>query len=370
MDTLPHRSDDPIDVEFNNVTKRFGDLRAVDGISFSVRQGEFLALLGPSGCGKTTCLRMIAGFERPDEGTIVIAGADSRDVPPGKRPVNTVFQNYALFGHMSVLRNVEFGLKQHGVGKAERRDRALAALQMVRLGDRADQMPRQLSGGQQQRVALARALVLEPRVLLLDEPLAALDLQLRKGMQDELRRLHKDLGITFIFVTHDQGEAISMADRIAVMNHGRIEQISAPADIYQEPATSFVAGFIGDMNFFAGEVTQSGVVRSQTLGTVRPRMDAEQDLGAVTIGIRPDCLEIAPHAPDVPPAGIRGIVVDRVLVGEMSRFIVRLEAGQEIAIRRPRHEWRDMLATPDGSPVTIRWEDQDLIVLRDAEAKP
>lgn len=368
MDTLSHRGDDPIDIEFLNVTKRFGDLRAVDGISFSVRQGEFLALLGPSGCGKTTCLRMIAGFERPDEGTIAIAGVDSRDVAPSKRPVNTVFQSYALFGHMNVLRNVEFGLKQHGVGKRERRDRALAALELVRLADRADQMPRHLSGGQQQRVALARALVLEPRVLLLDEPLAALDLQLRKGMQDELRRLHKNLGITFIFVTHDQGEAMSMADRIAVMNHGRIEQISTPSEIYQEPATSFVAGFIGDMNFFSGEVTQPGVVRTQALGLVRTRTDPKYALGEVTLGIRPDCLQMTPHATNDSSTGIRGVLMDRVLVGEMSRFIVRLESGQEISIRRPRHEWSDMLSTPDGSPVTVRWADRDLIVLRDAEA--
>jgi ABC-type Fe3+/spermidine/putrescine transport system ATPase subunit len=239
---------------------------------------------------------------------------------------------------------------------------------MVRLADRADQMPRQLSGGQQQRVALARALVLEPRVLLLDEPLAALDLQLRKGMQDELRRLHKDLGITFIFVTHDQGEAMSMADRIAVMNYGRIEQISSPSDIYQEPATAFVAGFIGDMNFFSGEVTQPGVVRTQALGTVRPRIETDYSLGKVTIGIRPDCLHMVPHAADASQPGIRGVVVDRVLVGEMARFIVRLEGGQEIAIRRPRHEWRELLATPDGSPVTVLWADRDFIVLRDAEA--
>lgn len=366
MTALSHRDENPVDVEFIDVTKNFGPLRAVDGISFSVRRGEFLALLGPSGCGKTTCLRMIAGFEEPNSGTILIAGKDSRQVPPGKRPVNTVFQNYALFGHMNVRRNVEFGLKQHGVGKAERRERAMAVLDMVRLADRAEQMPRQLSGGQQQRVALARALVLEPQVLLLDEPLAALDLQLRKGMQDELRRLHRDLGITFIFVTHDQGEAMSMADRIAVMNHGRIEQLASPEQIYQEPATAFVAGFIGDMNFVPGMLLPDGGVATDSLGILQPTSSRHTTPGPVTVGIRPDSLRITSGA-----SNATGRIVDRVLIGEMCRFLVRLSDGQEIVVKRPRSEWSALMGSPDGSTVGLEWEDDDILVLRDsAETSP
>lgn len=360
MTVLSHRDENPVDVEFIDVTKNFGPLRAVDGISFSVRRGEFLALLGPSGCGKTTCLRMIAGFEEPDSGTILIAGKNSRQVPPGKRPVNTVFQNYALFGHMNVRRNVEFGLKQHGVSKTERRERAMAALDMVRLADRAEQMPRQLSGGQQQRVALARALVLEPQVLLLDEPLAALDLQLRKGMQDELRRLHRDLGITFIFVTHDQGEAMSMADRIAVMNHGRIEQLASPEKVYQEPSTPFVAGFIGDMNVIPGELLPSGRVITQSLGALEPTSLRHTSPGPVTVGIRPDGLQITSGN-----TGVTATIIDRVLVGEMCRFLLQLADGQEIIVKRPRAEWSTLLAIPDGAIVELRWADQDLLVLRD-----
>jgi len=367
MTALSYRDESPTDVEFIDVTKDFGSLRAVDGISFSVRQGEFLALLGPSGCGKTTCLRMIAGFETPDGGSIRIAGQDSRHVAPSKRPVNTVFQNYALFGHMNVRRNVEFGLKQHGVPRAQRRERAMAILDMVRLADRAEYMPRQLSGGQQQRVALARALVLEPRVLLLDEPLAALDLQLRKGMQDELRRLHRELGITFIFVTHDQGEAMSMADRIAVMDRGRIEQLDSPQEIYQNPATPFVAGFIGDMNFFPGTLGDDGLVLAEGLGSIHPSPAASQEPGPITIGIRPDALVFLTEQEQAHAAGIDVTIVDRVLVGEMCRFLVRMSDGREIVVRRPRSEWKRLMATPDGSPARVLWIDEDVLILRQRE---
>ncbi len=369
MVALSHQNGNTPDIEFIDVTKNFGSLPAVDGVSFSVRQGEFLALLGPSGCGKTTCLRMIAGFQEPDEGTILIAGKNVRHVPPSNRPVNTVFQNYALFGHMSVRRNVEFGLKQHGVSRAERRDRAMAALEMVRLSDRAEQMPRHLSGGQQQRVALARALVLEPRVLLLDEPLAALDLQLRKGMQDELRRLHRDLGITFIFVTHDQVEAMSMADRIAVMDQGRIQQLASPEDIYQHPATAFVAGFIGDMNFVSGERAENGVITAEGLGIVHPRDDSAGDYGSITVGVRPDSMRIIGDSGGG-NSRVQAIILDRVLVGEMCRFIVRLDSGRELAVRRPRSEWHQLMSSPDGSRVGLQWNDEDLLILEDAERSP
>src|SRR6266699_82041 len=245
------------DVELRAVTKRFGSLTAVDAVSLKVRRGEFLSLLGPSGCGKTTSLRLIAGFEQPDEGEILIGGASAVGAPPYKREVNTVFQQYALFPHMSVLDNVAYGLKQRKVGRSERYARAREALELVQMTGREKHRPTMLSGGQQQRVALARALVMNPRVLLLDEPLGALDLKLRKEMQIELKRIQEQVGITFIYVTHDQGEALSMSDRVAVMSNGVIEQIDEPRAIYDRPLTPFVADFIGDMNFLAGEVAEA-----------------------------------------------------------------------------------------------------------------
>src|SRR5262245_11785854 len=243
------------DVELRAVTKRFGSLTAVDAVNLKVRKGEFLSLLGPSGCGKTTSLRLIAGFEQPDDGEILIGGVDAVGVPPYKRDVNTVFQQYALFPHMSVLDNVAYGLKQRRIGKEARHARAREALELVRLSGRERHRPAMLSGGQQQRVALARALVMNPRVLLLDEPLGALDLKLRKEMQIELKRIQEQVGITFIYVTHDQEEALSMSDRVAVMSNGQIEQLDEPRAIYDRPLTPFVADFIGDMNFLDGRVT-------------------------------------------------------------------------------------------------------------------
>src|ERR671923_246781 len=235
-----------------SVVKRFGDLVAVDRIDLEVHPGEFLALLGPSGCGKTTTLRMIAGFDEPTEGEIEIDGRSTVGIPPNKRNVNTVFQAYALFPHMNVLDNVAYGLKQRKVGREERHRQAGEALELVRLTGRERAKPAELSGGMQQRVALARALVMKPKVLLLDEPLGALDLKLRKAMQVELKRIQRDVGITFIVVTHDQEEAMAMADRIAVMDAGHIDQLDAPSEIYDRPATPFVADFIGDMNHLEG----------------------------------------------------------------------------------------------------------------------
>src|SRR5215475_3764129 len=284
------------DVELRAVTKRFGSLTAVDAISLSVRKGEFLSLLGPSGCGKTTSLRMIAGFEQPDEGEILIGGVDSVGIPPYRRDVNTVFQHYALFPHLSVLDNVAYGLKQKGVGKSERYTRAREALQLVQLTGREKHRPSMLSGGQQQRVALARALVNRPRVLLLDEPLGALDLKLRKEMQIELTRIQSEVGITFIYVTHDQGEALSMSDRIAVMSDGVIEQLDEPRAIYDRPLTSFVADFIGDMNFLAGEVAEAadgGFAIDAGAGiVVRGRGRAVRG-ARVRVGIRPERITAA-----------------------------------------------------------------------------
>jgi len=235
-------------VRFVNVSRRFGSVRAVDGVTLDIAQGEFFAMLGPSGSGKTTCLRLIAGFEQPNEGHIEIFGETAEGVPPYKRNVNTVFQDYALFPHMTVGENVAYGLRIRGVPKAEREAKARDALAMVKLAGYGDRRPSQLSGGQRQRVALARALVNGPKVLLLDEPLGALDLKLREQMQEELKALQKKLGITFVFVTHDQGEALSMADRVAIFNDGKIVQVGAPADIYEKPRSRFVADFVGSSN--------------------------------------------------------------------------------------------------------------------------
>src|SRR5918998_1560568 len=237
------------EVELRGLTKRFDDVVAVDAIDLHVAAGEFLSLLGPSGCGKTTTLRLIAGFERPDEGSVLIGGADVAKLPPYRRDVNTVFQSYALFPHLRVIDNVAYGLKQRGFDKSERHERARTMLELVRLPEVESRKPKQLSGGQQQRVALARALVMEPKVLLLDEPLGALDLKVRRQLQIELKRIQETVGVTFIYVTHDQEEALAMSDRVAVMNGGVFEQIGAPREIYDNPASPFVADFIGENKF-------------------------------------------------------------------------------------------------------------------------
>ncbi|HWT93987.1 MAG TPA: ABC transporter ATP-binding protein [Solirubrobacteraceae bacterium] len=253
-------------IEIQNVTKRFGGVTAVDDVSLTIAENEFFALLGPSGCGKTTLLRMLAGFEEPDSGVLSLDGSDLIGVKPYKRPLNMMFQSYALFPHMSVLDNVAYGLKMEGVKKAEARSRAAEALEQVQLGHTASRRPAQLSGGQRQRVALARALVKRPRVLLLDEPLSALDRQIRGEMQIELKRLQHQVGITFVVVTHDQEEALTMADRIAVLRDGHVEQVGAPDELYERPATRFVAGFLGDANLFpAGTQGEEIVVRPERL---------------------------------------------------------------------------------------------------------
>ncbi len=245
-------------VELRDVVKRFGDIAAVDHVSLEIRDGEFFSLLGPSGCGKTTTLRMIAGFEYPSSGSIVIHGREMATIPPHRRPVNTVFQSYALFPHLTVAQNVAFGLEMQRRPKDEIAARVREALEQVRLSGFADRRPRQLSGGQQQRVALARALINQPEVLLLDEPLGALDQKLRKELQIELKSLQRRVGITFVFVTHDQEEALTMSDRIAVMSQGKVLQIGSPTEIYERPTCRFVADFIGETNFIAGKVIENG----------------------------------------------------------------------------------------------------------------
>ncbi|MBD3765194.1 MAG: ABC transporter ATP-binding protein [Rhodobacterales bacterium] len=299
-------------VEFVNVTRRFGAVRAVDGVDLTVAAGSFFAMLGPSGSGKTTCLRLIAGFERPDAGAIRIFGEDSEAVPPNRRHVNTVFQDYALFPHLSVRDNVAYGLMVRGVDRRTRADRAEAMLALVKLEGMGDRRPAQLSGGQRQRVALARALVNEPRVLLLDEPLGALDLKLREAMQDELKALQRRLGITFVFVTHDQGEALSMADTVAVFSAGRVAQVGPPAEVYARPATRFVADFVGSSN-----VLDPGVTRA--LGGP-----------AAWASLRPEALRL------VAPAGaaLAGRVVSHRYLGAGTRVAVQA-AGAELTVLVP-----------------------------------
>jgi ABC-type Fe3+/spermidine/putrescine transport system ATPase subunit len=313
------------DVELRAVTKRFGDVTAVDALDLMVRRGEFLSLLGPSGCGKTTTLRLIAGFEHPDDGILLIDGKDVAALPPYKRNVNTVFQSYALFPHLSVADNVAYGLRQRGLGKHQRRLRALELLKLVRLEGVENRKPRELSGGQQQRVALARALIMSPRVLLLDEPLGALDLKLRKELQVFLKTLHGDVGITFIYVTHDQEEALAMSDRVAVMNAGRIEQLGAPQEIYDSPATSFVADFIGETNF----IRQNGSV----------------------IAVRPEQVEISRDG-----AGVPGEVIATMMIGPALQAVVKIDNGQEVLVRKQRSARNGVVdALREGERVVLTW---------------
>jgi spermidine/putrescine transport system ATP-binding protein len=294
------------------------DVKVLDGVSLPIHENEFFTLLGPSGCGKTTMLRILAGFEVPTKGQVLLDGQDIVKTPPWNRPVNTVFQNYALFPHLSILRNVTFGLKMRRVSKAKRHAAARKALALVRLEDFADRMPSDLSGGQQQRVALARALACEPRLLLLDEPLSALDYKLRKEMQGELKRIQRETGTTFVFVTHDQEEALAMSDRVAVMCQGQLEQVGSPSDIYQRPTTAFVAGFIGDSNLLAAQPGAGG----------RLYLAGGNDLGIkgdkpAQVMIRPEALSIAREG------ALAGQVTDLVYSGAATHFTVDLADGQE-----------------------------------------
>lgn len=320
----------------DHVTKAFGSSRAVDGVSLEIGRGEVFSLLGPSGCGKTTLLRMLAGFEQPDSGSIRLDGQDITSLPPEKRPVNTVFQNYALFPHLSVWENISFGLKMAGRGRAEIKTAVERMLTLTRLEEQALKRPVQLSGGQKQRVAIARALVNEPQVLLLDEPLAALDLKLRQHMLGELNTLHREVGTTFIYVTHDQGEALSLSDRIAVMNAGRVEQVATPRTLYESPASAFVAGFIGDANFFRATVQEmmpGGIVRVQIEGLGRPAVMSSLDLkpgDAVRVMVRPENLHLSPeHPPASERVNSTQAVVEEVFyLGAHLR--VRLRAGGQV----------------------------------------
>ena len=301
-------------IQIRNLAKSFGNVRAVDGVDLDINAGEFITLLGPSGSGKTTVLRMIAGFETPDSGSILLNGKEITNLPAYERDVNTVFQDYALFPHMDVITNIEYGLKVKGVDKKERRQKALVALEQVRLSGYEARKPSQLSGGQRQRVALARALVNRPAVLLLDEPLGALDLKLRQQMQIELKQLQREVGITFIFVTHDQEEALTMSDRIAVFDKGRIQQVDKPAAIYEKPQNKFVADFVGVSNLISGSAAQSILGKSGTY-TVRPEK--------ITLG------QIGANATTT-----SGVIKEVEYLGPATRFLIELDAGISLVALR------------------------------------
>jgi putative spermidine/putrescine transport system ATP-binding protein len=330
-------------VRLEGVTKRFGDVRAVDGIDLEVLDGEFFSMLGPSGSGKTTTLRMIAGFELPTEGRILLHGEDVSRMPPFERDVNTVFQDYALFPHMTVAQNVEYGLLVKKVPRDERARRVTDALRMVRLDGFDARKPGQLSGGQRQRVALARALVNRPRVLLLDEPLGALDLKLREEMQIELKSIQQQVGITFIYVTHDQEEALTMSDRLAVFNRGRIEQVGSPAEVYERPATRFVAGFVGTSNLLSGEVARAIIGEPGTY-TVRPEKIHLAD---------PD------SAVGADESSALGRIRQVVYLGPDTRFIVALDAGAELVVTRQNLATSSSEALAlEGKAVRLTWKRQ------------
>jgi spermidine/putrescine transport system ATP-binding protein len=345
------RSDaaDP-DIRLVGLTKRFDDVVAVDDLSLDIDRGHFFALLGPSGCGKTTTLRMIGGFEEPTEGRIELGGVDVAPLPPYKRDVNTVFQSYALFPHLSIFENVAFGLRRRGVKAEELRRRVGEALELVGLAGLERRKPRQLSGGQQQRIALARALVNRPRVLLLDEPLGALDLKLRKEMQLELKRIQHEVGITFVHVTHDQEEAMTMADRIVIMNAGRIEQLGTPSDLYEHPRTAFVAGFLGVSNLLPGMVVGDGRVRLAEGTEVQvPHELLAGRSGAVRIGVRPEKLRLGGG----PANTLSGTVAESAYIGVSTQYIVDTPAGAVTVYVQNDRPGAEGIAV--GAPLTLGW---------------
>jgi spermidine/putrescine transport system ATP-binding protein len=364
-------------VELCSVTKRFDRLAAVDDLSLELSRGEFFTLLGPSGCGKTTTLRMIAGFERPTSGEIRIEGEDVAQLPAHKRPTNTVFQSYALFPHLSVEANVAFGLKRKKVAKEEIARRVAAELERVGLASHAKRKPSQLSGGMQQRVALARALVNLPKVLLLDEPLGALDLKLRKGLQVELKRIQREVGITFVYVTHDQEEALTMSDRIAVMNRGRVEQVASPEDVYNRPATTFVAGFIGVSNLLPATVAAAD----------RIQLDQGQTIAASTDGFSPGerCQAVVrPEKLRVDLAGdggarsdqpqVEGVVASSLYLGTATQIAVDLGEGVRMTVLVPNADEAARQRLPGGGArVALSWEAEHMHLVHespDLEAAP
>jgi spermidine/putrescine transport system ATP-binding protein len=350
------------DVRLESVVKRFDDTVAVAGISVEIPRGSFFALLGPSGCGKTTTLRMIGGFDEPTEGRIFLGDEDVVGLPPYKRDVNTVFQSYALFPHMTIEDNVGFGLERKGVEKQLRKGQVAEMLELVGLTGFAKRKPKQLSGGQQQRVALARALVNHPRVLLLDEPLGALDLKLRKQMQLELKRIQHEVGITFVHVTHDQEEAMTMADTIAVMNAGRIEQLGPPTELYEHPATAFVAGFLGVSNLLPGRVAEPGLIRLDDGTVVRATVNGRT--GAVAAGVRPEKITIGAGggANELP-----GTISETAYIGVATQVVVRTSAGI-VQVFAQNMDAGGRVPAP-GTNVVLSWSPESTFVVdRDGSA--
>ena len=361
-------------VELSKVSKRFGELIAVDDLSLELAGGEFFTLLGPSGCGKTTTLRMVAGFERPNAGEIRIEGADVAGLPPHRRPTNTVFQSYALFPHLSVEDNVAFGLKRKRVAKGELRQRVAAELERVGLSAEAKRRPAQLSGGQQQRVALARALVNLPKVLLLDEPLGALDLKLRKGLQIELKRIQREVGITFVYVTHDQEEALTMSDRIAVMDRGRVEQVGGPEEVYDRPATTFVAGFIGVSNLMPATVAGADEVRLEQGPTVNADTDGLSAGERCHAVVRPEKLRIDELEAGPPPANglpqVEGIVESSIFLGTATQIVVDLGEGVRMTVLCPNASEAERHRLPGGGArVALSWEPEHMHVVRESSPR-
>jgi putative spermidine/putrescine transport system ATP-binding protein len=332
-------------VELRSVSRHFGEVRAVDGVSLAIEDGEFFSMLGPSGSGKTTCLRLVAGFELPTAGRILLHGQDASALPPYERDVNTVFQDYALFPHLTVLENVAYGLAVKGVDRRTRHREAEAALEQVALAGFGARRPGELSGGQRQRVALARALVNRPRVLLLDEPLGALDLKLREQMQTELKALQRRLGITFVYVTHDQGEALSMSDRVAVFHHGRLEQVDSPRGLYTRPRTVFVAGFVGTANVLTGALAR------RVTGADRP------------VSVRPEHIRFG--EPGGGETGLPGRLVDVQYHGPVSRYEVEVEGGEVLTVSLPSLEEAGPGAghPRQGEPVVLAWPRRAMVEL-------
>jgi spermidine/putrescine transport system ATP-binding protein len=362
-----------IDVRLERVSKRFHDVVAVDDLSLDIERGKFFSMLGPSGCGKTTTLRMIGGFEEATSGTIFLGETDVTGLPPFKRDVNTVFQNYALFPHLSVFDNVAFGLRRKKVTDAEVKRRAAEMLELVELPGFENRKPSQLSGGQQQRVALARALINHPQVLLLDEPLGALDLKLRKTMQVELKRIQSEVGITFIYVTHDQEEAMTMSDRIAVMRAGRIEQLGTPEELYERPVTTFVAGFLGVSNLLEGEVAgQDGTLVAIRLkdGTILRAPAAGVD-GAtmVRVGVRPEKLRVTSGGSGAGQAedslnALAGKILDASYIGVSTQYLVETRDGHRLIVYSQNLETGGAAeALADGQPVRLTWRPQHTFVI-------
>jgi putative spermidine/putrescine transport system ATP-binding protein len=328
-------------IRFEHVSRHFGDVKAVDDANLEIEDGEFFSMLGPSGSGKTTCLRMIAGFDRPTSGTIFLYGQDVSDQPPYERNVNTVFQDYALFPHMTVEDNIAYGLMIKGASKKDRYKQVDEMLDLVRLPGFGYRKPSQLSGGQRQRVALARALINHPKVLLLDEPLGALDLKLRQQMQVELKSIQKRVGITFIFVTHDQEEALTMSDRIAVFNEGKIEQVGTPADVYEKPASPFVAGFVGTSNLISGDIAKR-ITGSEQMFSVRPE---KIHLGTANGHVENDMLSI------------EGVIRDVVYLGLFTRYLVEIEGGSDLVVVEQNLKSTSMdVLSAKGQKVRLYWQ--------------